>query len=908
MADDNATREELLAEIAALRKRLAELERLSSAEKETPTDGPRRSEDRWAEYIERAGDMVFTLDTAGRVTSANQAVCKATGRALEELLGKSPLEFVAPEGREATEAALKKVLNGEPVDQLEVEILSRDGRRMFVEARGRFIREGDQITGTFHIARDFTDRKQSEKELQKRNVQLEVLREVGLELTAELDLETLLRSIAARGVELIQGSRGGLYLYRPERDVTEWTIAVGSHDVPTGTILARGKGLCGRIQQTGKPMVVNDYKNWEGRAACYEGLPIDAVVGAPIRWADTFFGVLLVEADAPRTFSPADAELLHLLASHAAIAIHNAHMFEKERQQRELTEALAEAAAVVGQSLDLDEVLDRILEQVERVVAGSVFNIMLVEGENARVVRQRGYEALEAGEQVLSLCVPVTRYSYLTQMMRSGQSVVASDTLADPNWVQEENRDWLRSYVAAPIRLAGRTIGFLNVNSSEPGRFGVADARRLEAFAHHAAIAIENARLYRETAHRLAQSQVLREVMLAAASTLDFDQMLERTLQAVQAALGVEFISFAVPNQERTALTMHSTRIGYASQSDRLHLPLDESICGRVYQTGQAVCIGDVRQVPYHYPDNPVARSELAVPVCIGRKVVAILDVESRRLDAFDEEDLAFYSAIAGQLGIMLENAQLYEQVRQQADELAGAVARLRELDRLKNEFIQNVSHELRSPLALIWGYAELLASGTLGALTPEQQEPVEVILRRTQMVSDLVKDITFIMEAEANTPEPEPVPLDELVRLVTKEMRIAVDEAGLTLQTRIAPNLPPVSGLQSYLRRVLDNLIGNAIKFTPRGGTISVAVEQEEDFVLLAVSDTGIGIAPDQQPRIFDRFYQIDGSATRRYSGVGLGLALVKEIVETYGGEVRVESEPGAGSTFTVALPVHRG
>jgi signal transduction histidine kinase len=151
-------------------------------------------------------------------------------------------------------------------------------------------------------------------------------------------------------------------------------------------------------------------------------------------------------------------------------------------------------------------------------------------------------------------------------------------------------------------------------------------------------------------------------------------------------------------------------------------------------------------------------------------------------------------------------------------------------------------------------------------------------------------------------------VALDELARAAVEDFQISADEAELTLEMEIASGLSPVRGALTHLRRVLDNLIENAIKFTTPQGRVTVRVRQlEEDQVLLEVSDTGIGIRPDQQDLIFERFYQVDGSARRRYRGTGLGLALVKEIVENYGGQIRVESDVGQGTTFAVTLPVFR-
>jgi signal transduction histidine kinase len=251
------------------------------------------------------------------------------------------------------------------------------------------------------------------------------------------------------------------------------------------------------------------------------------------------------------------------------------------------------------------------------------------------------------------------------------------------------------------------------------------------------------------------------------------------------------------------------------------------------------------------------------------------------------------------------------EEIRRQAEELATALAQLQELDRLKSEFMQNVSHELRTPLALIWGYAELLTDGTLGELDPEQRGPIESITWHTRRLIDLVEDIVLILAKETRVPDQEPVALERLVRAAVRDFQLIAEQAQLALRAEIVPDLPPVHGTPAYLRRVLDNLINNAIKFTPAGGSVTVRLWQQEDThqssadIVLQVADSGIGIAADQQAHIFDRFYQIDGSARRKYGGVGLGLALVKEIVEAHNGQVVVDSKEGKGSTFTITLPI---
>ena len=418
----------------------------------------------------------------------------------------------------------------------------------------------------------------------------------------------------------------------------------------------------------------------------------------------------------------------------------NARLLETERQQRELAETLREVGATLAATLDADIVLDRLLEQVGRVVPHDVANVMIIEGDNVRVVRSRGYEKFGIDISAAYAPHPFTDVHNLVAMAETGEPIVVSDVSADPSWIRRSELTWRRSYVGVPIRARGKAIGFLNISDSRAGYYTSEHAERLRAFADQAAIALENARLY-------------------------------------------------ATEQRRSA-------------------------------------------------------------------------------------------------------------------ELARALERQRELERLQREFIQNVSHELRTPLALIRGHAEVLENGWLGELAPEQKESIGVITRRAQMLGRLVEDIVGILEVERRELKREAVDLAQLVRTAVADFQPAAQKAELTLRAEVASEVCTVLGDGMALRRVLDNLVGNAFKFTSAGGRVTVQLSQDERAVVLQVADTGIGIPGDQMGRVFERFYQVDGSSTRKYGGMGLGLALVKSIVEAHDGQITATSQVGVGTMFTVLLP----
>jgi signal transduction histidine kinase len=626
----------------------------------------------------------------------------------------------------------------------------------------------------------------------------------------------------------------------------------------------------------------------------------------PLIIGDRVVGLVeLDQSEYERDFTADEIRLCQAIANQAAVIIENTRLYEEAQRRAGELAILNKTGQAISSTLDLDEVLAQAMTEAKAIVDAESVSVLLRD-----LVRDELTFTTAVGpasESLVGTHMPTTE-GIAGWVVQEGQPVLVRDVQSDSRFYDQIDTTTgltTRSLLAVPLKYKDQVIGVIEVLNKTDGYFDEHDRDLLSALAGSAAVAIENARLYEETAHRLAETRVLQEVMRVATSTLDFDQILERTIETLQVMMQVELLGFALPDEEGEGLWLHPAQVGFPPLTESFRLPLNESVCGRVFQTGTPILTGDVREIPCYYEGAPEVCSELAVPVFAGGHVIGVLNVESRRPNDFDEEDMAFYTAIAGQLGVALENARLYQEVRRQADELAAAVARLRELDRLKSEFIQNVSHELRTPLALMRGYAEVLSMGELGELQPEQKEPVAIIARRARILTGLVGDITLIMEVETNPPRPEPVSWDELTRAAMEGLEITAAQTGLTLQTEIAPGLPPVYCTPTYLQRVLDNLIGNAIKFTPEGGTITVRLRQEDGQVTLEVSDTGVGIPTDRCERIFERFYQVDGSASRRYGGVGLGLALVKEIVEAYNGCVTVQSQAGKGSTFIVTLPI---
>ncbi|HUN23174.1 MAG TPA: response regulator [Anaerolineales bacterium] len=253
-------------------------------------------------------------------------------------------------------------------------------------------------------------------------------------------------------------------------------------------------------------------------------------------------------------------------------------------------------------------------------------------------------------------------------------------------------------------------------------------------------------------------------------------------------------------------------------------------------------------------------------------------------------------------------NRQLEKKVQERTLQLRRALEELREIDRLKSEFIANVSHELRTPLLHVKGYVSLMADGTLGPLTSDQQDGLRTAEGSIQILEKLVEDIVDFSGTDVNQLEIGPVIFSDVLRVTQALLQRSIQRSSAKLVWELPDDLPAVRADRRALVRVMQHLLDNALKFSPQGGTVTVIARRQGDKVQVVVKDEGVGIQQNLHERIFDTFYQVDGSPTRRFGGTGIGLAVVKRILDAHGSSVKLISAPGKGSTFWFELPILNG
>jgi signal transduction histidine kinase len=450
------------------------------------------------------------------------------------------------------------------------------------------------------------------------------------------------------------------------------------------------------------------------------------------------------------------------------------------------------------------------------------------------------------------------------------------------------------------VRLAGEVVAVIDVESDRLAAFDEGDVVAIDAIAAQIASAIRNARLFEEKVRALRNLEILQEITNVLNSELDLDALLDRiarrSVEAVRPAqMG------AVLLYDNDALRVRSS-YGYPHPQafDRVRLAFHEGLPGTVFVSGHGrVAVftpGDHGRHGEAFREaagDVDPTSALCVPICLPKEKLGVLLLENvTSPEAFDADDLLFALTLADQAAIAIGNAL--------------RLRKILELDQHRKEYLSNVSHELRTPLTVIQGYVEALVDGTAG---DQSDHFLRVARDQCQRLGRLIEEILEVSRLEHGVAQRHlewgSVALGATLRRVLMALRQDLIVKRLHLYERVSTELPALRGDERLLHLLLLNLVENAVKFTPEGGTIDVALEAVADEIVLTIADTGIGIPPELHERIFEKFFTVHAGLTRSHGGTGIGLYLVKEVVAIHKGAIRVESPAAGGTRFEVRLPV---
>jgi signal transduction histidine kinase len=597
---------------------------------------------------------------------------------------------------------------------------------------------------------------------------------------------------------------------------------------------------------------------------------------------------------------------------------------ELQMRNRELEEALERQAAtsevlrlVSGFQTDVRPVFDAIAARALELCRATTGWVYRFDGELIHIAAAHSLrpEAIEVVRQ--SYPMPPSRGGGTSRAVLSRSVVYIPDIREDRDYRLEalaKAADYL-SVLAVPMLLNRDPIGVVVVTGAEASAFSERQIELLQTFADQAVIAVENVRLFRALESRTAelsrsvdQLTALAEVSRAVCSTLDLETVLTTIVSRAVELSGLDggvVFEYEEDRQEFVERAQAGAAGAAAVARRATRIRKTEGAIGRTAIDLKPVEVPDITAPGASVGPNRETliesgvRSILAVPLVREDQLIGCLGVTRNQPGRFAAETVELLRTFATQSALAIQNARLFQEIEDKSRQLEAA-------SRHKSEFLANMSHELRTPLNAIIGFSEVLSERMFGGLTEKQDEYLRDIHESGQHLLSLINDILDLSKIEAGRMELDPTVFD-LPTAIEHALTFVRERAvrrGIALHQAVDQRLGLIRADERKVKQVLLNLLSNALKFTPEGGRIDVGAGLTDGVAEVSVTDTGIGIAPENQESVFEEFRQV-GTASKRVEGTGLGLTLSRRFIELHGGRIWVESQLGAGSTFRFTLPL---
>jgi signal transduction histidine kinase len=627
----------------------------------------------------------------------------------------------------------------------------------------------------------------------------------------------------------------------------------------------------------------------------------------PLSAKDYCFGILTLAFDAQHYFTPEEFAYVELAGNQITLALRTIHQQLEIKAKLKEAEALANIERALSESerVSVDTVLQLIVNSAKELIPKTKNVILHLVDEEKQILVPRaivGYREKNKNRLNMRLGEGVAGH-----VMETGKVINISDVHTDPRFLSQTIPVQFRSLVVAPIRSKEQCIGTISIQSDSVNAFDESEVTLLETLGTQVAIGIDNASLLETTRQNLKEINILYRISQGLTGSLDADQLMKDVADLLQQSFGYHHVMIYVVDHENENLVacqgsgLIATRLveqGYC-------VPIGKGIIGHVANTCEPFLTNAVENVLFYFqhPDLADVKSELTVPIIIEDRVVGILDVQQTSSHPFTSHQLDLLVAVAGQLAVALQKANLYNTLQTSLTQEKAMRTRLIQNERLAvaGQLLASVSHELNNPLQAIQNVLFLLEKEE--SLSVQGEQDLKIIMSEVERMATLLNRLRATYRP-IYSDEIEEIQLNEIIEDIHSLTSTHLRHNEIIFEFHPDPELPTVRGVSDQIRQVVLNLFINAIEAMQTGGCLTVCTQHSiaSGQAFLTITDTGHGIDPEILPRIFEAFF------TTKKTGTGLGLSITSDIIHQHGGDIQVENNEHSGATFKVWFPVENG
>ncbi len=763
------------------------------------------------------------------------------------------------------------------------------------------------------LKHELMEKAQTEQKLQEQARLQSAIARFGVEALVQNNLPDLMETAVSLITQTLSTDDCQIWRYLPDHQLLQLHASYQKGHSPNQQIIpAHTDNLAGFTLAINDAVITPDLAQ-ETRfrtTPSAHGTPFRAALSTIIGGQERPFGVLITYTTLPHTFTSDELFFLKTMANLIGQSIERQ---KHERQLRLLNEIIHTATSTTS----LQNTLQTLADHVGELLNADGCYITLWDESQKQVLPGAAYGPL--------------RHKYLTTKPEPGEPTVTDAVLrfGRPLAIEDVfNTPYLsrriaalfpaRSLLGLPLIANQQKLGAILIAFNHYHRFTQEEIQQGEIAASQIAVAIAKARTVEAEREQRQLAETLRQIASALNSSLDRTQVLDLILKHLARILPYDNASVMLLSEDRQILQSVARRSIHVNKRPLAVLQINKyPHIQQIIATHTPQIIHDTHTDPrwQREPETHHIRCWLGVPLIVQERVIGLLNLSKTQPNFYTEKHAQIAATFADEAAIAIENARLYdtlrhyatsleERVAQRTRELAEANARLQELDHLKTKFVSDVSHELRTPINNLRLYLDLLEQGN-----PEKRNTyLQTLRQQTERLGQLVNDILDLSKLDANIDQITwtPVDLNTITEQVVTTLKPQAESKGLKLHYAPAMALPTILANRSQIAQIVTNLLANAINYTPEGAIwVSTHYEAAQNRVGLIVQDTGIGIAEEDLPHVFDRFYRGQSASQSEIPGTGLGLAIVHDIVTRHHGQIEVSSEVGRGSTFRIWLPL---